>query len=140
MRIRQVMTQSPACCAPDTKLFAVAKMMVEHDCGEIPVCAEGEVIGVVTDRDIACRAVARGMNPLDTPVRAVMTSEPYTISENAALTDAVALMEEHRVRRLPVTRDAHLIGIVSQADLIQNLPYDKVLGLLTTLSTPAAFA
>lgn len=140
MRVRQVMTQSPACCTPDTKLFAVAKMMVEHDCGEIPICDGGEVIGVVTDRDIACRAVSRGMNPLDTPVRAVMTSEPYTVSENADLIDAVTLMEEHRVRRLPVTREGQLIGIVSQADLIQNLPYDKVLELLTAVSKPRVFA
>lgn len=140
MRVRQVMTQAPACCTPDTKLFVVARMMVEHDCGEIPICDGAEVIGVVTDRDIACRAVARGMNPLDTPVRAVMTSEPYTVSENADLVDAVTLMEEHRVRRLPVTREGQLIGIVSQADLIQNLPYDKVLELLTAVSKPAAFA
>lgn len=140
MRVRQVMTQAPACCTPDTKLFVVARMMVEHDCGEIPICDGAEVIGVVTDRDIACRAVARGMNPLDTPVRAVMTSEPYTVSENADVVDAVTLMEEHRVRRLPVTREGQLIGILSQADLIQNLPYDKVLELLTAVSKPAVFA
>lgn len=140
MRVRQVMTQSPACCTPDTKLFVVAKMMTEHDCGEIPVIDAGEVVGVVTDRDITCRAVARGMNPLDTPVRAVMTSEPYTISEHADLIDAATLMEDHRVRRLPVTRDGLLVGIVSQADLIPNLPYDKVLEFLTAVSKPAAFA
>jgi len=140
MRVRQVMTQSPACCTPDTKLFVVAKLMAEHDCGEIPIIDAGEVIGVVTDRDITCRAVGRGMSPLDTPVRAVMTSEPYTISEHADLFDAATLMEEHRVRRLPVTRDGILVGIVSQADLIPNLPYDKVLELLTAVSKPPAFA
>lgn len=139
MRVRQVMTQQPACCSPDTKLVVVAKMMAEHDCGEIPVCDGGEIVGVITDRDLACRAVARGMNPLDTPVRAVMTSDPYTVSEHANLIDAATLMEEHHVRRLPVTRDGHLVGIISQADLIPNLPYDKVLELLTAVSKPAAF-
>jgi len=140
MRVRQVMTQSPACCTPGTKLFVAAKMMLEHDCGEIPVIDGGEVIGVVTDRDITCRAVARGMSPVETPVREVMTSEPYTISEHADIVDAATLMEEHHVRRLPVTRDGVLIGIVSQADLIQNLPYDKVLELMTAVSKPAVFA
>lgn len=139
MRVRQVMTQSPACCTPGTKIFAVAKMMVEHDCGEIPVIDGGEVVGVVTDRDIACRAVARGKNPVETPVREVMTSEPYTVSEHADIIDAATLMEDHHVRRLPVTRDGVLVGIVSQADLIQNLPYDKTLELLTAISKPPSF-
>jgi CBS domain-containing protein len=134
------MSQTPACCAPDMKLPAVAKLMIDYDCGEIPVCESRQVVGVVTDRDIACRAVAAGLDPSETPVRAIMTSDPFTVSENAELSDAATLMEAHRVRRLPVTREGRLVGIISQADLIQNLPYDKVLELLTAVSKPVAYS
>jgi CBS domain-containing protein len=62
---RNVMTENPACCTPQTPLEQVAKLMVQHDCGEIPVLdAAGQVVGVVTDRDIVCRVVAAGKNPL----------------------------------------------------------------------------
>jgi CBS domain-containing protein len=65
-----IMTPDPACCAPDTPLGAVAKLMVQHNCGQIPVVdAEGQLIGVVTDRDIVCRVLATGKNPLDHTVQ-----------------------------------------------------------------------
>ena len=68
MQVKEVMTPDPACCVPETGLQEVAKMMVDHDCGEIPVIENKESrlpIGVITDRDIVCRTVALGTNPLD---------------------------------------------------------------------------
>src|SRR5688500_17365077 len=68
MQVREVMTADPACCIPKTGLQEVAQLMVDHDCGEIPVVENAQTklpIGVITDRDIVCRAVAQGLNPLD---------------------------------------------------------------------------
>ena len=134
MKINDIMTPAPICCAPDTPLDAVSKLMLEHDCGEIPVCDGGKLAGVITDRDIAVRGFTTGRNPLDTPVSAVMTKRPLSIGENADLVEALELMEEHQVRRLPVTRDGKVVGIVSQADLVQALPERKMVELLRAVS------
>ena len=69
MLVKHVMTNTPTCCSPDTNLGAVAKLMLEHDCGEIPICDGTKIAGVVTDRDIACRGFLTGKNPLDVAVR-----------------------------------------------------------------------
>jgi CBS domain-containing protein len=100
------MTPSPACCAPDTPLEAVAKLMVQHNCGEIPVVdAEGELIAVVTDRDIVCRVVATGKNPRDHTVQDCMSQPAITVHPDTALTDVLATMECHQIRRVPVVDD-----------------------------------
>ena len=121
MRLLEIMTTEPACCTPDTTLRDVARMMVEYDCGEIPVCDSsdrGHVIGVITDRDIACRAVADGMDPNRTPVSACMTTPALTLKPDATLEDAMNLMEENMIRRIPVTNgEGCVCGIVSQADI-----------------------
>jgi CBS domain-containing protein len=134
MKIRDIMTRTPACCAPDTPLDAVSKLMLEHDCGEIPVCDDGEPVGVITDRDIAVRAFTKGRNPLDTPAYAIMTKRPVAIAENEDLDTARELMEQHQVRRLLVTRDGKIVGIVSQADLVPALPERKAVELLKAVS------
>lgn len=96
-------------------------MMVEHDCGEIPVCDSrdsGHPIGVVTDRDIVCRAVADGVDVGRTPVSSVMTTPAITASPEMSLEDCCNLMEENMVRRIPVVDASGCIcGIVSQADI-----------------------
>ena len=118
MKIQELMTKAPACCAPDTPLDAVSKLMLERDCGAIPVCDGEKLVGVVTDRDIVVRAFTAGRNPLDTPASAVMTKQPVVVGENEDADMAAALMEEHQVRRLPVTREGKLIGIVSARDAL----------------------
>jgi CBS domain-containing protein len=134
MKIKEVMTKAPACCALDTPLDAVTKLMIEHDCGGIPVCDGGRLVGVVTDRDIVVRGFTTGRNPLDTPVSAVMTKHPIVIGENEDADVAAALMEENQVRRLPVTREGKVIGIVSQADIVSFLPERKVVNLMKAVS------
>ena len=134
MKIKDIMTESPAYCTPDTKLDAVAKLMLDHDCGEIPVCENGVLVGVVTDRDIACRALARGEDPFAVTARAIMTREVVTVSETDDLDTAERRMEKHQVRRLPVTRDRKLIGMVSISDLAPQLPSPKIANLMTSVS------
>ena len=127
MRIQEVMTSTPACCTPDTGLREVAQMMVEHDCGQIPLVrstSDPKVLGVVTDRDIVSRLVALGRNPLDLRADACMSQPVITVSTDDSLEDCIRLMELHRIRRVPVVDgDGLMRGIVSQADIAQHVPH-----------------
>ena len=134
MRIRDIMTEAPTCCTPDTKLDAVAKLMLEHDCGEIPICDGTKLVGVVTDRDIACRAFTQSANPLQIPVSEIMTKHPYAVVENTEMDAALDLMARHQIRRLPVIRDGKVVGIVSQTDLLDVLPAHKSVSLMQAIS------
>jgi CBS domain-containing protein len=119
--VKDVMTPDPAFCTPETSLEDVAKLMVQHECGEIPVVESHNSllpIGVVTDRDIVCRFVARGKNPLAYTAEHCMSQPAITVSIEAPLSEAVDLMEKHQVRRLPVIdAQGFCVGIVAQADI-----------------------
>jgi len=119
LKARDVMTSEPAFCTPDTSLDQVAKLMVRYNCGEIPVIDPAErPIGVVTDRDIVCRVVAEGKNPLAYPAETCMSSPVVTVDEDAPLERVVAVMEQHQIRRVPVvSADGRCVGIISQADV-----------------------
>jgi len=116
---QDVMTANPACCSPNTSLDQVARLMVQHDCGEIPVIDTAEhVVGVVTDRDIVCRVVAEGKNPTGYPAESCMSDPVVTVPWNAPLREVLSAMEKHQVRRVPVV-DAteRCVGMISQADV-----------------------
>lgn len=121
MNISEIMTRNPACCTPDMTLREVARMMVEHDCGEIPVCDQRQnshVIGVITDRDVCCRAVADGMDVNTTAVSTCMTTPAVTCNPEMSLQDCCNLMEQNMIRRVPVVDSQDcIVGIVSQADI-----------------------
>ncbi len=138
MRTNDVMTPNPACCRPETPLEEVAALMLENDCGEIPVVDSlGRPIGVVTDRDICCRVVARGMSPSDLDASDCMTTPCITIQNNATIDDCVRLLEEHMIRRVPVVDDTgRCCGIVSQADVAQCVDADLTAELVQTVSRP----
>ncbi|HEV3141644.1 MAG TPA: CBS domain-containing protein, partial [Vicinamibacterales bacterium] len=113
------MTSDPACCSADATLDLVAKMMVQNDCGEIPIVdTANRPIGVVTDRDIVCRVVAEGKNPSGHTAESCMTTRVVTVRTDASLSDVIATMEAHRIRRVPVVdEDGCCSGIISQADI-----------------------
>ncbi|HEX6639981.1 MAG TPA: CBS domain-containing protein [Thermoanaerobaculia bacterium] len=135
MLIKEVMTANPTCCKPTDKLDSVAKLMLAHDCGEIPVCDGTKLVGVITDRDIVCRAIAAGKTPVAVPVSDVMTREVHTVAEDDKLEEALELMEEKLVRRLPVVNDSgRIVGIVSQADLVAKAPMLKVARTIRSVS------
>ena len=113
------MTPAPQCCSAETPLNEVANLMVEADCGEIPVTdASNRLIGVVTDRDIVCRAVAKGKNPSAMTAGECMTEPVVVVNEETRLEDVMAVMEENQIRRVPVV-DAQgcCCGIIAQADV-----------------------
>ena len=133
---RDVMTPDPACCSPSTTLDLVAKMMVLNDCGEIPVIdAADRPIGVVTDRDIVCRVVAEGKNPLAYTAEHYMSQPVVTVSGDTPVEEVVATMEKHQVRRVPVVDDQGCcMGIISQADVAWNEPEQEVAELVREVS------
>jgi len=116
MRVKDVMTSSPICCKPTDTVQEVATMMREHDCGAVPVSANNALVGMITDRDIACRAVAAGKTA--TPVREVMTAPVYIVREDDDVQVAIDTMEARQVRRLPVVdAEGNVTGIVAPSDL-----------------------
>jgi CBS domain-containing protein len=138
MQIRDVMTPNPVCCRPDTPLPDVASMMVEHDCGEIPVIdLRGRPIGVVTDRDICCRTVARRLNPLLMRASDCMSAPCITVTTAASMEDCVRVLETNMIRRvLVIDESGRCCGIVSQADVAQRADVEITAELLQTVSRP----
>ena len=124
MDVKTVMTPDPACCTPQTKLADVAKMMLDNDCGEIPVVADKETrkpVGVITDRDIVIRTLAKGIDPSSKCVGDCMTSPAVTVTPDMTLVECCDVMEKEQIRRVPVVgTDGRLCGIVSLADVAMN--------------------
>ena len=118
MQVKEVMTADPACCAPDTPLPEVAKMMVDNDCGAIPVLENKIPIGVITDRDIVCRLVANNINPLASTAADCMSTPVVTVTPEISLEECSRIMEEKRIRRVPVVdENGACCGIVALADI-----------------------
>jgi CBS domain-containing protein len=119
MKLGNIMTGGIESVRPQATLAEAAKKMASQDIGSLAVCAERhKVVGIITDRDIAVRAVARGMDPNQTRVEEVMTREVLSCSSDADVEQACALMEKRQVRRLLVTgEDDSPVGIVSLGDI-----------------------
>ena len=124
MQVKDVMTADPACCVSETSLRDVGQMMIDHDCGEIPVVDSPETkrpIGVITDRDIVCRTVAKGLNPLDLTAADCMTTPCVTVTPETSLGQCAWLMEDKKIRRVPVVdADGGCCGIVALADIARR--------------------
>jgi CBS domain-containing protein len=140
MQVQEIMSADPKCCTPDTSLQDAARMMVACDCGAIPVVESADhtrPVGIITDRDIACRAVAEAKNPLDTAVADCMSPHLATMPPDATVEECCEMMEKMRVRRLLVTdRQGRLCGIVSQADVALHLPEHQTAEVVKQVSQP----
>lgn len=139
MKARDVMTKSPTCATPDARLEAIARMMIQCDCGGIPIVAEesGMPIGIVTDRDIVVRTVADGLDPLVLTARDCMTTPAVTVDEDDDLADIVDLLERRQLRRaIVVDRTGAVSGIIAQADIAAHTSKRKAGELLREVSHP----
>jgi len=121
MRVSEAMKREVRVATPGQSIRDVAKIMDEINAGSMPVGENDRLVGMITDRDIAVRAVAQGKGP-DTPVREIMSSDKVLYCYDDEELDHVAKnMSEHQVRRLPVVdRDKRLVGIVSFCDVAQK--------------------
>jgi len=142
MRVNEIMSTDPVCCARETNLREVAELMVTNDCGEIPICdGERRPIGVVTDRDIVCRLVAKGHNPLEATAEDCMSDPVITTDPEMDLDDCARLMEQYQVRRVPVVdKKGVLCGIITQADLARRAPRVTMGEVMEKVSEPNTFA
>ncbi|MEZ5345482.1 MAG: CBS domain-containing protein [Pyrinomonadaceae bacterium] len=142
MFVKDIMTGNPACCMKESSLEDAAKMMKENDCGCIPVVNEMETktpVGVITDRDICCRTVAEGLNPLELKVGDIMISGVEVVQPNTSVEDCCNLMEEKQIRRVVVVDDmGSCCGIVSQADIAINAEENKTAEVVQEVSKSAA--
>jgi CBS domain-containing protein len=118
-KIAEVMTDRPRAITPQTSIREAARLMDEEGVGSLPIVSEGaRLVGIVTDRDIAIRAVGHGRDPEQTPVAEIASEEVYALTPDDDLDDALQTMARAQVRRVPiVVRENELVGMVSQADV-----------------------
>jgi CBS domain-containing protein len=144
MQVKEVMTADPACCISETGLQEVARMMIDHDCGEIPVVDTKRTrlpIGVITDRDIVCRTVAQGLNPLDLTVADCMSEPCVTVTPEMSVEECSRIMEENKIRRVPVVdADGSCCGIVALADIALYARRSVAAEVVKEVSEPTAAA
>jgi CBS domain-containing protein len=139
MELRDVMTRDVEVVSPETTLVEAARKMRELDVGPIPVCDDNRILGIITDRDIATRAVAEGRDPKQTRVRDVMTRDVVYCFEDQDVDEAARLMQQRQVRRvLVLNRQRELAGIVSLGDLAVDTRDTQMSGsTLERVSEPA---
>jgi CBS domain-containing protein len=124
MKISDVMTREVRTVRPDQPVSEAASFMLNEDAGSMPVTEGDRLVGMITDRDIAVRGVAKGHGP-DTPVRELMTSGVICAREDDDVSDIARKMSEEQIRRLPVTDEqGRLCGIVSLGDLARETEKD----------------
>ena len=136
MKISEVMTRDVQTVRPDQSAQEAARFMLKAEAGSIPVTDGDRLIGMITDRDIAVRGVAKGYGP-DTPVRELMTDEIICVREDDDVDDVASKMSQAQVRRLPVIDEREqLCGIVSLGDLSRQADEDSATEALQGVSEP----
>lgn len=139
MRLGEVMTRDVETVSSDASLKEAAGQMKSLDVGLVPVCDGDELKGTLTDRDITVRATAEGLDPSQTRVSEIMSTDVVYCFEDQEIEEAMSLMEARQIRRLPVlTREKRLVGIVSLGDLAVHAGQNELLGdTLKEVSRPA---
>ncbi len=134
--------QAPITAEVHQTVLDVARLMVEHNIGAVPVLQDGELVGIFSERDLMTRVVTGGKDPARTPVSQVMTEDPLTIAPNDALETCMTLMKRHSFRHLPVCAGREVKGVISLRDiLLHNLDeIDDVVRMMRAYlhSTPDA--
>jgi len=140
MKVREVMSQNPACCTPDDSAQTVARIMRDRSVGAVPVVADDQsriLIGMITDRDFCCSVVADGLDPKTTTIQRFISANPISCREGENIERCERLMQNHQVRRVPVVDEkGSVIGIVSQADLALHEKPERVSRTVAEISRP----
>jgi CBS domain-containing protein len=139
MKASDLMSHDVECATEQMSLQDAASLMADHDVGLLPVVDDQQkVIGVITDRDIVCRAVAQGRNPLELTVADAMShGEIWSVSPDTEIDRLTAMMEEHQVRRVPVVDSSgKCCGIVAQADIARQGSDSQTADMVQAVSRP----
>jgi CBS domain-containing protein len=118
--VKDIMTKAIISVANDTTVFQVAKMMEQSGIGAVLVKTDGHLSGIITDRDYATKIVAHNF-PSDTPVEQIMTSPLITINFDESISDAAKRMTSKKIRKLAVTNNGNIIGLITSTDLVTQL-------------------
>jgi CBS domain-containing protein len=125
--VEEIMTTNPRTVNVDDTVLQAAQVMRDNDIGDVIVVNDGQVTGIVTDRDIAVRAAAEGRDLGSTTVGEIATTGVQAIEPDASVDDALRTMREHDIRRLPVAKNGRPVGIVSLGDLAVEREPDSTL-------------
>ena len=143
MKAKDILTANVATGTPETTVEEIAKMLVDHDCGAIPILKSGtsrKPVGIVTDRDIVCRVVALGKNARESKAADCMSSPCVTVTPSTQLDVCCTTMEKSKIRRLVVVdQDGMCCGVVSQADIARRIA-DKAGEIVKEVSQPTETA
>ena len=135
MKAREVMTPECKCAGENDSVLDAAKRLSELDVGSMPICGEDDRLkGMITDRDIVVKVLAQGKDPAQTTVGELAQGKPVTSGADDSIEEALTVMSEHKVRRLPVIDGHDCVGIISQADIATNLPEEKAGDLVEAIS------
>ena len=119
MKVKDIMTARPTTCAPDTNLAAAAELLLEADCGILPVVEDGKLIGIITDRDMFIALATRDRRASEMTVGQVAGTQVFTCEPDDDVHAALATMKQRRIRRLPVEGFGRtVVGIVSMNDIL----------------------
>ena len=139
-KARDIMSDDCTCIGENDSVLDAAKQLAELNVGSMPICGEDDRLkGMLTDRDIVVKVLAKGKNPADVKAGelGVGDGETVTIGADDPIEDALRTMIDHKVRRLPVIDERKLVGIISQADIATHLDEDKVGDLVEAISAAA---
>jgi CBS domain-containing protein len=138
MQLKAIMTSPVATIAPESSLAEAARKMLELDIGILPVANGQSIVGIVSDRDIAIRGVAKGMDSDRTAVREIMTKDVFTCQAGVDVEEACNVMEEKQVRRLVVVDGGNApVGVVSLGDIALHLRREQSGDVLKKVSEPS---
>jgi len=130
-KISEVMTREPVCCPPGATVREAARMMRDHDIGDVIVCEDDRLIGIVTDRDLVVRALAEGEGASERTVGELCSQDVVSVSPGDDVRRAIDLMKERAVRRLPVCEGQQLVGVVALGDLAMDRDEGSALGRIS---------
>jgi CBS domain-containing protein len=126
-KAKEIMHWGAECVTANDTLETAARMMRDGQVGSLPICGpDNQLEGIITDRDIVVKCLAEGGDPKTITAGDLAHGKPFSVDAEADDSDVLRLMEEHQIRRLPVTDDHQVVGMISEADLATHLPEDKV--------------
>lgn len=133
---REIMSSPAECVRVDDTIVDAARKMRDLDVGALPICGDGDRLsGMITDRDIVTQCIAEGTDLSEVRVQQVADGKPITIGANDSVEEALATMQEHGVRRLPVIDGHELVGVLTQADIAKNCPEELAGRLVEAISS-----
>jgi CBS domain-containing protein len=136
-KAKDIMHAGATCVGQGQSLVEAARLMRDLDVGALPICGDDDRLhGIITDRDIVLKCVAEGNDPARMTAEDLAQGKPACVDADADISDVLRLMEEHRIRRVPVVSELRLVGMISEADVARNLSESRIGHFVEMITTP----